>query len=352
MFTVTDMTNSNEPATDETPLTRRGMVTKMIAAAAAATAASALLQDDPASAATGQMYFGAANNAGPTSTALSADIVDGVTMSVYNPNGYGLAGQSKTLYGGYGTEYGVNLTAGSVGVQAVGGQTGVFGKGDGNGVSGESEDGYGMFGYSDNFYGVYGFGPNGYGVGAEGRICDLELLGSGAPPLTRTDVHSRGQMLKDNAGDIWVCVQNGVPGSWRKVAGSASAGSLHVVDPTRVYDSRWPGNQRLTSGSRTVPVGAGRNLSTGAIEVAGLVPKGARAISFTITAAGTVGGGFLAATKVGAPSYKASCLNWAASGASVANTTLCNLDPVLDPGLIIWCEGDTHVIIDVVGYYL
>jgi len=125
-----------------------------------------------------------------------------------------------------------------------------------------------------------------------------------------------------------------------------------VVDPTRVYDSRWPGNQRFTTGSRTVPVGAGRNLSTGAIEVAGLVRKGARALTFAITAAGTAGGGFLAATRVGAPTYKASCLNWAATGSSVANTTLCNLDDTKEPGLIIWCEGDTHVIIDVVGYYL
>jgi len=119
-----------------------------------------------------------------------------------------------------------------------------------------------------------------------------------------------------------------------------------------VYDSRWPGNQRFTTGSRTVPVGAGRNLSTGAIEVAGLVRKGARALTFAITAAGTAGGGFLAATRVGAPTYKASCLNWAATGSSVANTTLCNLDDTKEPGLIIWCEGDTHVIIDVVGYYL
>lgn len=345
------MTNEIDISPDETPLSRRGMVTKMIAAAAAATAASALLENNEAAATTATMYFGAANNAGPTSTSLSADINDGVTMNVYNPNGYGLAGQSKTLYGGYGTEYGVNLTAGSVGVQAVGGQTGVVGKGDGTGVAGESTNGYGMFGYSDNFYGVYGFSITNRGIGAEGRVCDLHLLGSGTAPATRSDKHMVGEVLKDRPGDLWACVEAGSPGSWRKIAGSASAGSFHVVDPTRVYDSRWSGQQRLTTGQRSIPVGAGRN-DAGVIDLPGLVPKGARALSFTITATGTIGGGFLGATRLGATSSKASCLNWVDSGQDVANTTLCNLDPAVDPGLIVWCTGSTHVIIDVVGYYL
>ena len=106
------------------------------------------------------------------------------------------------------------------------------------------------------------------------------------------------------------------PSGWRSAA----------THPCRLPQCREP----------VVPVGAGRNLSTGAIEVAGLIPKGARAPTFAITAAGTASGGFRAATRVGAPTYKASCLNWAAKGSSVANTALCNLDDTKEPGLIIW----------------
>lgn len=311
---------STEPSA--APVSRRGMVRSMLGVAAGAGAAAVLGDSTPAAAAASAMYAGAYNNSGSDTTTLEADLAGGA-LSIYNPSGFGIAGESATLYGGYGAEYGVNLSAGSIGVQADAGVVGVYGK-----------------------------STAGTGVAAFGGRADIALYGDGAPPATRTDAHARGEILRDENGATWVCVQNGSPGSWRKLASTATAGSLHLTEPTRVYDSRWPGGQRHTGGGIGIYTHFGANLITGEVEGPQLVPLGARGLSFTITATSTIGGGFLSATRLGAPSYKASCLNWTAGGQTIANTTMCVLDEFQQPGLRIWTTGSTHVIIDVLGYYL
>jgi hypothetical protein len=329
--TVERMPNDASPTDDTahetaTPpaaeVSRRGMMGTLFAAAAGAGAAAILGDSTPAAATTSTMYTGVANFAGTDETSLSANLA-GAALAIINPSGYGIAGESTTLYGGYGAEYGVNLSAGNVGVQADGGVAGVYGK-----------------------------STNGTGVAAFGGRADLVLYGAGLPPNERVDAHSRGEMLRDANGATWVCVQNGSPGSWRKLAGTGTAGSLHLVEPTRVYDSRWPGGMRHTGGGRGVFTNFGRNLTTGVVEGPQLVPLGARGLSFTVTATETIGGGFIAVTRLGAPTYKASCLNWTSSGQSIANTTMCELHEAQQPGLRIWNVGSTHVIIDVLGYYL
>lgn len=304
-----------------TGVSRRGMMGTLLAAAAGAGAAAVLGDSTPA-AASSQMYAGGYNNSGADSTVLEADLT-GPALTVYNASGYGIAGESSTLYGGYGAQFGVNLSAGNIGVQADGGTAGVYGK-----------------------------STSGTGVAAFGGRADLVLYGDGVPPNERVDAHSRGEMLRDENSAVWVCVQSGSPGSWRKLAGTGTAGSLHLLEPSRVYDSRWPGGARHTGGGIAVATNFARNLTTGAVEGPQLVPLGARGLNFTITATGTIGGGYLAATRLGAPTFKASCLNWTASSQTIANTTICELNEFQQPGLRIWTTGNTHVIIDVVGYYL
>ena len=244
------------PAAPPTPgVSRRRMLLGTLSCAAAAGAVTVLGDSTPAAAGTSTMYAGAANNAGPDSTSLSADLA-GATLNVYNPTGFGLAGESSTLYGGYGTAYGVNLTAGLIGVQASGGIAG---------VSGNSAIGTGVVAY--------------------GAHADIALTGDGPPPSERGDIHSSGEMLRDVNGAIWVCVQSGSPRGWRKLGDASTAGSLHVIEPTRVYDSRWPDGMRHIGGGRGVYTNFGRNLTTGAVEGTQLVPAGARALSFTVTAA-------------------------------------------------------------------
>ena len=311
---------STEPS--EAHVSRRGMMLGMLGVAAGAGATAVLGDSTPASAAASAMYAGAYNNSGADTTTLEAGLA-GPALTIYNASGFGIAGESATLYGGYGSSYGVNLSAGNVGVQANGGVAG-----------------------------VYGLSNTGIGVAAFGGRTDIALYGDGAPPPNRSDAHSSGEILRDENGTTWVCVQNGSPGSWRKLAGTATAGSLHLTEPTRVYDSRWPGGARHAGGGIAVSTNFGRNLTTGNIEGGQLVPLGARGLSFTITATGTIGGGFIAVTRLGAPTYKASCLNWTATGQTIANTTICELNEFQQPGLRIWTTGNTHVIIDVLGYYL
>ena len=61
--------------------------------------------------------------------------------------------------------------------------------------------------------------------------------------------------------------------------------------------------------------------------------------------------GFVAVTSIGATAYKASSINWTADGQALANSTMGKLT---SPELRLWAGGDgsTHVIIDVLGYYL
>ena len=45
--------------------------------------------------------------------------------------------------------------------------------------------------------------------------------------------------MHDADGNLWFCVADGTPGTWRQLSGAATSGQLHVLaGPVRVYDSR------------------------------------------------------------------------------------------------------------------
>lgn len=315
---------------------RRTMMRQLLGAAAGAAVAAVALDGGEVSAQTGAMQYGTSNNSGVDTTSLFATVPDGRTLSStnYGANGYAYGGEATTVYGGYGSSYGINMTAGDTGIVVFGQQQGVHSQAQfGAGVRADS--------------------AQGYGATAQGGKADLFLAGSLPAPIARTDSHIAGEITRDTDLNIWACVGNGTPGTWRKVAGPATAGSLHVIEPTRVYDSRWAtGGGALVAGlSRGIDVSAGRNLQTGTVETPNLVPAKATALQYTITIAGTVGSGFVAVTSIGATAYKASSINWTADGQALANSTMGKLT---SPELRLWAGGDgsTHVIIDVLGYYL
>ena len=67
-------------------------------------------------------------------------------------------------------------------------------------------------------------------------------------------------MVFDANGDLWFCVATGLPGTWRRISGSTSAGSFHVLPaPARIYDSR-PGSLPAV-GSKTKLTNTARTLS-------------------------------------------------------------------------------------------
>lgn len=344
----THITNDTTPQRSN----RRAML--RLAGAAAVGTVAAAVHGSTAKAANGQNVVLGANNLG-TQTVLrsDADTVHAVLIVDHTPTGSGngiestgKGNESAGVYGGNTNAYGVRgVDAGALG-------TGVKGEGV------HPEEGWGVWGYGGK-YGVYCDGTatdTAIGLYAKGKKSAMILRPHhGTDPRGRVDAHARGEFEPDAAGNIWVCVASGTPGTWRRIAGPTTAGSFAPVTPKRVFDSRWAGFGGIftTGTERTVSVADGRSLTTGAVDLASLVPSGAIAIQFTLTCANTVSKGFFAATPGNAVTYTASSINWFAAGQTIANTTITTVDA--SRNIKLFCGGtgaSAHAIVDIVGYYL
>ena len=106
---------------------RRTMMRQLLGAAAGAAVAAVALDGGEVSAQTGAMQYGTSNNSGVDTTSLFATVPDGRTLSStnYGANGYAYGGEATTVYGGYGSSYGINMTAGDTGIVVFGQQQGV-----------------------------------------------------------------------------------------------------------------------------------------------------------------------------------------------------------------------------------
>lgn len=291
--------------------------------------------------------------AGWTSRAEQPSGVFGYTDQ---PDGYGVVGvdEAKTTRGSHAGVFGES--------RATVGGTGVRGRADsGVGVSGSGR--VAAFRGSAENYGVL-IDNSRVGVairGASGAALLLdptvdEPSSPKAPPPERTDAHERGELDVDRFGALWFCTASGTPGTWQRIGGPDAAGAFHPVTPTRVYDSRitgTPGAGRYDAGTnRPVSVKDGRDLLAGSVTVADLVPAGATAISFNVTATNTTAPSFLSVTPGDAASNAASSLNWSGPGISVANGTLVKLDDDRQVKIFAGPGGTFDAIIDVTGYYL
>jgi hypothetical protein len=323
-------------AGDEAPSDRRRFIRRAATAAGGAAAATLVMGDGQAHAAVGTMQFGVENDAGVDGTRLTANTSSGAVWQVVHSGSGGTAILASASGG-----IGIGVAAGIIGGEFNSGGTGVKATGTFAGVNAVSDVGPGVLAQSGQI-----------AVVATGTLADLMLGGNGPAPASRADGHAMGEMLRDAGGSVWVCVADGTPGQWRKLAGPTTAGALHAIEPTRVYDSRWPGRGPIAAGEdRVVAIGTGRNVATGAAEVTGLVPPDARAVQYTLTVVDTVGAGFLALTSEKATTYRASTVNWASTGVSIANSTM---GKVTSPSMKVWCggAGSTQFVIDVLGYYL
>jgi hypothetical protein len=206
-----------------------------------------------------------------------------------------------------------------------------------------------------------GAGATSYGVDVFGLRAHLLLEPNGLAGPARTDAHQVGELIEDSTGDLWLCILAGTPGTWRKLAGAATAGALHPISPVRVYDSRSPQPTQstlATGANRVVSVASGRDPVTGAIIPAQLniVPAGATAVVGNITVTDTEGalGGFLAITPGNATVLAGSSVNWFGPGQNIANSFTAKLDA--NRQLKIFGGGApspaTNFIIDINGFYL
>jgi hypothetical protein len=214
-------------------------------------------------------------------------------------------------------------------------------RGDGKGVLGR-----GLWGHSDSD-GIGMAGDGGIGVLATGTRAALQVADTGTPPPTRTDAHVKGELTTDANGDLWFCVADGTPGTWRQVSGADTSGQLHLLaTPVRVYDSR-PG------GTNDGPLAGGgsRNISLAGTTTKPAVPAGATGAMVSLTLDSTVSSGFLALFAKGIPWPGNSNANWYTSGQILAVTTVTAVDTTAAATVLAGGPGSTQIIIDVIGYY-
>ena len=187
--------------------------------------------------------------------------------------------------------------------------------------------------------------------GAGGRS-NMWMRAFGTAPPTDTYEHRRGECVVDNTGTFWFCVGDGMPGTWRKIAGPTTSGAMHAIAPARVYDSRFTNDPIATGADRTISVADSIDPLTGALSIANVVPENATAVFFNLTITRTVDAGFLVVAPGGTTTATASTINWSSAGATIANGSMSTLDDSRQVAVLAGGGGTTDFIVDITGYAL
>lgn len=229
----------------------------------------------------------------------------------------------------------------------------------GTGVVGVSGSGRGVFGQSNADAGVMGYvggstppvppitGAGVLGANLGGHDLFAGLSGRiGFVPAPVVNDLATGDLFLDTGGNLWVCTAAGLIGSIRKLAGPATAGSLHPIVPARVYDSRHSGGSLSVSGLRTISIATATTGGT-------IVPSGATAVAYNLTITATIGTGWLGVVPAGSTFGGTSSINWFGPGQTLANGGIVKLGG--DRRCDVWiggqAGGSTQFIVDITGYY-
>src|SRR3954451_16666509 len=209
------------------------------------------------------------------------------------------------------------------------------------GVANTSTDATGFEASGDT--GIRAFGDP-YGIESDGGTANALFSGSGPSPIGGPG--SIGELYVDGQGDWGAATAGAANGLWRKIAGPARAGQLHVLPtPKRVYDSR-PNLQPAAIGPKSPTQGnTPRTIDTTANGSG--VPPTANAVLVTLTIAGPTTPGFAAAWPSGA--YPGTSSVNFATGQNIAATTVvgCGANGTIQ----VLSNTVTDFLIDVIGYY-
>jgi hypothetical protein len=290
------------------------------------------------------------NNAGGTAVRAEAYSL-GVHATASASDGVAVKGESSTGIGILGeSPLGpavVGRTTNAVTNGVRGENTGQFG----TAVEGNAPKGYGVTG--TGWTGGEFVGSTLYGVWAEvaspaarAQVALRAADGMPAPP-DRTDSHGPGEIYLDSANGLWCSVADGSPGTWRQLAGLDTAGSLHLITPKRVYDSR-PTDPPL--GGVKGPLGNGTR-DVDCTNNASGVPLGATAVLVNLTVVNTSASGFLAAYKKGIAFPGTSSINWNLPTTIVANTTIVAVDAAAKLTCLVPVNASADFFVDVIGYF-
>jgi hypothetical protein len=150
----------------------------------------------------------------------------------------------------------------------------------------------------------------------------------------------RGEVRVDVNGNLWFQHSDG-SGNSVKLAGPAGAGTLHVINPFRVYDSR---------AVAILGAGTSRVITT---QIANTpVPLGAKAIFGTLTVTETTApSGWLTITAGDVASTAEASVNWFAAGQTLACAVLTKLDTSARVKVFNNSPAASHFVLDVTGYF-
>lgn len=295
--------------------TRRGLLFGGLSAAAGA--AASVAGAIPAAAATGNMLFGAANNATTSATSLTSTSAS-ETLAVTN--------------------------------------TGI-----GDGIEVVANDGAALVAFSSDGPAIQAQTSRAPAVWARSSSGATLRLASNHERVPTTGTWIAGDVVTVTPGppdkvEIWMCVVGGQPGRWRLVASPESAGAFVPIVPVRVYDSRWVGVPGLVTGIitpgtvRTIPVSDGRS-NAGAVTQPNAVPAGASAVTMNITVDNTVGRGNIAIVPGGVVTSATSSINWSTTGTVVANGITVQLNAANRTVNALGRSNNADLIVDITGYY-
>lgn len=174
--------------------------------------------------------------------------------------------------------------------------------------------------------------------GSDVRLLDAAPTADGTAPSAGT--FTAGEMF-ESSGRIWLCTAGGTPGTWRNLNPAPPAGNVVAIVPGRVLDTR-SGAPLAAGEERTV------NVAT-SLENVALVPANATGVLYNLTVTDTAGLGFLAIYPAGATYPGTSSINWTTTGAVIANSGVSSLGPSTSV-ILRGGAGTAHAIIDVTGY--
>ena len=283
-------------------------------------------------------------------TGVKGTSTGGIGVQGITSSNVGVAGSAQT-----GTGVQATSTSGT-GLAATGGVFGITAQSNGDGtraavVAYSPTDAKGISVETEGGAIMSGLSSSGGGISVSAPKYNLRLLPgeSRSAPTADGFAHAAGDIVETSAGELWVCVANGTPGTWRKLASPAAAGAFHVLPaPARIYDSR-PGSSPAQGPKSKLPAGgAGRPLDC-TVNSSG-VPIGATAVSLTILLVNAANGnGNVTVWANGAAKPVANTMVWGAGSGRWTTSTISALDAA---GKIqVAASAETDLVVDVVGYY-
>jgi hypothetical protein len=237
---------------------------------------------------------------------------------------FGAGGNGQTAYGVYG--------------RANGGGSGVYGSGNGAnsaGVQAISDIGYGVTAVSGTSVDLAAIGT--------GRFLQVQSGFAGAPT---TGGYAQGEQIRDDNGDLYICVAAGVPGVWKRVAAlntAYSGGAVALLSPPiRIYDSRIADGPLIGNASRNIQV---TNVTQNGVQV----PSGAVGCIGNLTVTGPTRAGYLVMYPQGIATPATSAVNFVA-GQTIANGFVMGLSSSGQIAIQSVTSGNVQFIIDITGF--